>query len=142
MKVGISRESEIKSISAFFNECGWLKENLKQHDFENVDFSEYEIFKDFDNQDVERFLSQLVAHADGMYWEKALMNLRVLIDNCADKELDHLDFNATIKAGLVGLDLLKEINECLSDGSEITFYKAKISALLAKVPSDHEFSKD
>ena len=130
MKLAISTEKEIDSINNFLRECSWLSDEFKRSDFEDLDFEEFEIFKNFDKDDASAFLSNLVRHTKNIFWEKMIFNLQTLLDNCADKSLDFLDFNAEIKRGFKAVELLKEINECLSDEKEIPVFKEKITELL------------
>lgn len=130
MQLAISREKEINDINDFLRECSWLSDEFKRSDFEDLDFEEFELFQKFDKKDPAGFLSDLVRHAKNLYWEKAIFNLQTLLDNCADKTLDHLDFNVEIKRGFAAVELLKNINECLSEEKEISEYKKKITDLL------------
>lgn len=54
-----------------------------------------------------------------MHHQKVLFNLTTLIDNCADKTLDHLDFNPRIKAGLEMLEFVEKINEGYGNQGEM-----------------------
>lgn len=146
MKVAIIKDKEIASIKDFFQECGWLSDELRKISLSEVDFqTHYEVFNRFDTHKSKLFLSRLVSHANGMSWEKMLMNLRVLLDNCADPELDHLDFNKEIKAGFEAINLLKEMACTMSTAEtsatgvmRLSDFKLKIQAILDKIPAKEE----
>ena len=139
MKLGKSQPNEIKHLRTFLRECGWLRDELKHTELEDVDFSEFELLKDFDKGDASQFLFQIVNEIKAMHHEKALWNLEVLLDNCADPKLSHLDFNNEIKAGQEALKLLKDLREY---APYCTDHRAKIDAILAKVPAKTEAATD
>lgn len=105
MRVSKTTQDEISELSHFMNELGWLYDDLKISDFDQISFGDYEIFNGFDNTDPERFLLDLLRYARQIPYSKILMNCSTLLDNCADPELDHLDFNSDIKRGLELLEL-------------------------------------
>ena len=115
MKVGLVKENERAAVREFFKECGWLAGELRKVSLSEVDFSLFEIFQSFGTKKPKRFLKCLVSHADSLPWQKVLMNLVVLLDHCADPELDVLDFNQELKAGFEAIELLREIDKVFSD---------------------------
>ena len=100
IKVGKSTENEIKEISSLLQECTWLSKEMRFKELANIDFEGFEILNKFDESNAEDFLQSLVDRISRLFYEKAIMNLYVLLDNCADKDLDYLDFNPEIKKGL------------------------------------------
>jgi len=122
MKVSKSTEEEIDNINNFLQELKWLSKDLQHSDLEDVDLTECKILKFFNKKDTEEFLRTVLKQFDGLYWEKALMNLLTLLENCADPDLNVLEFNPDIKKALElynktkeedsGIDLItKERNE-------------------------------
>lgn len=87
------------------NEVEWLSKELKNTDFEDVDFSEFDIMSKFDKSNPSAFLTDLVRHISAVHFQRILWNCSTLLDNCADPDLSHLDFNKDIK---VGLELLEK----------------------------------
>ena len=100
IKIGKSTKNEIKQISSLLQECTWLSKEMKFKNLENIDFEGFEILNHFDKNNAEDFLESLVKAISNLFYEKAIMNLYTLLDNCADKDLDYLDFNPEIKKGL------------------------------------------
>ena len=100
LKVAKSKDTEIERINLVLTEISWLGEELRSTPLSNIDFSEYEVLSKFDKEDTEEFLVQICRTVKGLMYEKAIMNLQVLLENCADPELNHLDFNKDIKKGL------------------------------------------
>ena len=147
MKLAISRQTEIDHIKTFLKECGWLKDELSHTELEDVDFSEFELLKDFNKKEASEFLYSVVNEIKALYHEKAMWNLEVLIDNCADKSLDYLDFNSDIKAGHEAIELLKEIDEYLEPNPKNNIYSQsilhqKVKSILSKVSVDTEASQN
>ena len=60
MKLAKSQPNEIQHIKNFLKECGWLKDELKHTELEDVDFSEFELLKDFNQKDASEFLFSVV----------------------------------------------------------------------------------
>lgn len=137
MKLAISRKKEINDINDFLKECSWLSDEFKRSDFEDMDWEEFEIFKKYDTKDIEGFLSDLVRHAKSLFWEKAIFNLQTLLENCADKTLDHLDFNAEIKQGFEAVEILKECRDYMPYSTE---HRKRIDDLLGKKAEGEKLS--
>ena len=141
MKLAKSQPNEIQHIKKFLKECGWLKDELKHNELEDVNFSEFELLKDFNKKNASEFLFSVVNEIKALHHEKAMWNLETLLDNCSDKSLDYLDFNPEIKTGFYAIELLKEIDAYLSPNPKNNIYSQsilheKIKTLLSKVPVD------
>ena len=133
MKLAKSQPNEIQHIKNFLKECGWLKDELKHTELEDVDFSEFELLKDFNQKDASEFLFSVVNEIKALYHEKAMWNLETLLDNCADKSLDYLDFNSNIKAGQEAIELLKELR---GFAPYCTDHRQRVDDILSKVSVD------
>jgi len=107
MRLAKTNHEEIDRLQSALNEVEWLHKELKNTDFEDVDFSEFEIMSKFDKTKPEAFLGDLVHHLAAIHFQRILWNCKTLLDNCADPELSHLDFNPDIKAGLELLEKSK-----------------------------------
>lgn len=114
LKVSKSKDSEIERIKDVLTEISWLGEELRSTNLSDIDFSEYEILSKFDKQDTEEFLGMLCRTVKGLMYEKAIVNLQVLLENCADPNLGHLDFNKDIKKGLELLEA-SELSQVKAD---------------------------
>ena len=139
MKLAISQPNEIQHIKNFLKECGWLKDELKHTELEDVDFSEFELLKDFNQKEPSEFLFSVVNEIKALYHEKAMLNLETLLDNCADKSLDYLDFNSNIKAGQEAIELLKELR---GFAPYCTDHRQRVDDILSKVSVDMEVSQN
>ena len=100
MRLAKTTSEEIDSLQSALNEVEWLHKELKNTCFDDIDFSEFEIMSKFDKTTPELFLGDLVHHLSAIHFQRILWNCHVLLDNCADPNLSHLDFNPDIKAGL------------------------------------------
>lgn len=100
MKLAKTNHEEIDRLYNALNEVEWLHKELKNADFEDVDFYEFEIMSKFDKSSAESFLKDLVNHLSSIHFQRIIWNCRTLFDNCSNPALSHLDFNADIKAGL------------------------------------------
>ena len=107
MRLAKTNHEEIHRLQSALNEVEWLHKELKNTDFEDIDFSEFEIMSKFDKSTPAAFLSDLVHHLAAIHFQRILLNCETLLDNCADPELSHLDFNPDIKAGLELLEKSK-----------------------------------
>ena len=65
--------------------------------------------------------------------------LETLLDNCADKSLDYLDFNSNIKAGQEAIELLKELR---GFAPYCTDHRQRVDDILSKVSVDMEVSQN
>lgn len=108
LKLAKTSEKEIDSLFAILNEAEWLKRELQNNFLEDIDFSEFEIMQSFDKENTEQFLTDLVSHLSSIHFQRILFNCQTLLDNCADPDLDTLDFNKDIKRGL---ELLEAENQ-------------------------------
>ena len=68
-----------------------------------------------------------------------MWNLETLLDNCADKSLDYLDFNSNIKAGQEAIELLKELR---GFAPYCTDHRQRVDDILSKVSVDMEVSQN
>lgn len=143
MKLAKSRPEEIRHISTLLKECSWLSKELRNYELEDVDFSEFELLKDYDATDPNTFLHSLLNEIKALYFEKAIWNLETLLVNCADPELDVLEFNKEIIAGQDAVQLLRDMDVCLTNTGKIQAHKSfheRIKDLIAKVPIEAETS--
>lgn len=108
MKLAKASEEEIQRLSDILSEIEWMHKDLKGYDFEYLDFTEYEILSKFDRSSPEKFLEDLVRNLSAIHFQRILFNLTTLLENCADPDLDYLDFNKNIKQGL---ELLEKQNQ-------------------------------
>lgn len=93
------RKSEINDFNIFFRELSWLADELKMTDFEDADIGEdYELLSTFD-KDAVGFINDISRKAKSLFWEKLLMNIETLLDNCADPEAETVEFNEKIQKG-------------------------------------------
>lgn len=100
LKLAKTSQAEIDSLFAILNEAEWLKKELQNNFLEDIDFSEFEIMQSFDRENTEQFLTDFVSHLSSIHFQRILFNCQTLLDNCADPDLDTLDFNKDIKRGL------------------------------------------
>ena len=139
MQVSKTSHEQIKTVSEFLHELSWLNDDLRSTNLEYVDFSPYTILKDFDKKEIQDFLNSVCCHAKNLFYEKVLMNCSTMLDNCADPNLEVLDFNPKIKAGFESIELLREIDNYVTPnpqnyvGFESILHE-KIKLVLSKVP--------
>ena len=107
MRLAKTNHEEIYRLQNALNEVEWLHKELRNTDFEDVDFSEFEIMSKFNKATPETFLADLVHHLAAIHFQRILWNCKTLLDNCADPESSYLDFNPDIKAGLELLEKSK-----------------------------------
>lgn len=105
MKLAKTNHEEIDDLFNILNEIEWLHKELKQTDFDDVDFSDFDVLRTFNRHNTDVFLTDLVNRLSSIHFQRILWNCRTLLDNCADPNLSTLDFNPDIKAGL---DLLEK----------------------------------
>ena len=147
MKLAITSQEEIRELTSLCSELENFYDLLTRHTFGSIDIEEdkefftnlYPIWKNA-NEDIEDFMTDVFRKFDEIHFQRILWNCSVLLENCADKSLTHLDFSPEIKQGFEAVDLLKEINECLSEEREISHYKERINELLnAKADGSENF---
>lgn len=107
MKLAKTNHAEIDTLLKVLIEVEWLYKDLGRFDIEDIDFSEYEILRKFQNNNAQTFLYHLSAHLSSINYQRIIWNLRTLLDNCADPNSDTLDYNQDIKLGLELLDQRK-----------------------------------
>lgn len=138
MQISKTSHEQIKTVSDFLHELSWLNDDLKNKAFNYLDLSEYTILKDFDTNDCEEFLHSVCFHAKQLFYEKVLMNCATMLDNCADPNLEVLDFNPEIKAGFEAIELLRKMETFISvPTNSIGFnsqFEVEIKSILSKVP--------
>jgi hypothetical protein len=136
MKMAITNHGEINSLMVILNEISDLyRYELKYKNLEDIDLSEFEIMKNFNSSDYETFIENLFRHLEGIHHQRILWNADLMLSNCADLSLSHLDFNAKIKAGFEAIELLKEIDDQQLPFTEISHdHLLKIRSILDKVP--------
>jgi hypothetical protein len=101
MKVAKTNDEEISRLNALLNEVEWLSKEFRSgSDFSDIDWEDYEQLCKLPKDDAEEFLKVLCHTIAGNHFQRILFNCSTLLDNCADPNLDHLDFNPDIKAGL------------------------------------------
>jgi hypothetical protein len=112
MKVAKTNEEEITRLKTLLNEIEWLSKDFRSgYDFSDINWEDYERLYNLPKDDAEEFLKVLCHKIAGNHFGRILMNCITLVDNCADKNLDYLDFNPRIKAAFEAFELLQEINQ-------------------------------
>lgn len=144
MRVAKTNQEEISRLNSLLCEIEWLSKDFRSgHDYESIDWSEYEILSTMvTDYGVEAFLETLCHKIAGNHFGRIFMNLSTLLDNCAHPGLTHLDFNPQIKAGFEALELLLEIDDfCGANDIPPKFvetFNEKIQDILSKVPENKE----
>lgn len=140
MKMAITSKEEILSLMKILNEISDLyRYELKYKNLEDIDLSEFEIMKDFNSRDYETFIENLFRHLEGIHHQRILCNADIMLSNCADLSLTHLDFNPKIKAGFEAIELLKEIDDQELPYTELSeIHLLKIRSILNKVPYSND----
>lgn len=107
MTVARATETEIKQVRDFLNELGFINRYFHNEALfaikQNSD--EFEVLSKFRTDEPENFIEDICRYVDNIRHECVLFNLTTLMDNCADLELDHLDFNSKLKRGLELVEL-------------------------------------
>ena len=138
MRISKTSHEQIKSVSDFLHELSSLNDELECKSFYAINFSEFEILQDFNTNDKEHFLTSICGYAKNLKYEKVLMNCATMLDNCADPNLDFLDFNSEIKAGQEAIELLKRMEKFISiPSNSIGFnsqFDIEIKSILSKLP--------
>lgn len=133
MKLAITSEKEILDLNRLLTEIEELyKYELRHKNFDKINFDQFEILKNLSVDDPVNFLDDICKLIHEHHFQRVLWNCDVMLKNCADLSLDHLDYSPEIKRGFEAVELLKEMNECLSEEREISSYKEKITELLNK----------
>ena len=138
MKVAKTNDEEITRLNTLLNEIEWLSKEFRSgSDFSDIDWDDYEQLSKLPKDDVEEFLKVLCHTIAGNHFQRILFNCSTLLENCADPNLDYLDFNPDIKAGLELLEKQKKVENlglpCVSQQREllylfITWYNSKPKA--------------
>jgi hypothetical protein len=101
MKVAKTNDEEISKLTTLLNEVEWMsKEFLRGSDLSDIDWEDYELLWKLPKDNAEEFLKALCHTIAGNHFQRILLNCSTLLDNCADPNVEYLDFNPDIKAGL------------------------------------------
>ena len=122
MRVAKTNEEEISRLNGLLNEIEWLSKDFRSgNDFVDINWVDFETLKDLPKDDVEYFLKVLCHKIAGNHFGRILMNCITLVENCADKNLDYLDYNPQIKAGFAAFELLEEIHKSITPEQNLLF---------------------
>ena len=124
MKLAVTNETEIEQLKDLCSQIEEFGKELRTYNYEDIDLTEdkdyytilYPIWKGSDS--IEEFMESVFKEFDAVHHSRILFNLSTLLDNCADKNLSHLDFNPEIKKGFEAIELLKEINDYIKPSTE------------------------
>jgi len=108
MKLKRTTEEEINKLTDFFNELTEYYKNHREDDLDDVCWDDYNIISEFNHKNHEYFLYDILKYLAYSKYDKILFNCSTLLDNCADKNLDYLEFNPDIKKGLELLEKSKQ----------------------------------
>ena len=109
MKLAKTNEDEIHNLNSLLNEVEWLSKEFRSgNDLSDIDLEDYEHLSKLPKSDPEEFLKLLCHKIAANHFQRILFNCSTLLENCADPNLKHLDFNPDIKAGLELLDKQRE----------------------------------
>lgn len=136
MRVAKTNEEEITRLNTLLQEIEWLSKDFRSgNDFAYINWDDFEKLQDLPRTDVEDFLKVLCHKIAGNHFGRILMNCITLLENCADKNLDYLDYNPQIKAGFEAFEMLEEIHKGITPKESLLFegpLHKKISAFLEK----------
>jgi len=119
LKLSKTNEQEIDKLRDVLNE---IQQITKHCDYEDYDDFKSEILgdedffsvsskyiKEYDNY--QGFWMVMMKHLCSIHLQRILMNCSTMLDNCADPNISHLDFNSDIKKGLELLEALAKKEE-------------------------------
>ena len=119
LKLSKTNEQEIDKLRDVLNE---IQQITKHCDYEDYDDFKSEILgdedffsvsskyiKEYDNY--QGFWMVMMKHLCSIHFQRILMNCSTMLDNCADPNISHLDFNSDIKKGLELLEALAKKEE-------------------------------
>jgi hypothetical protein len=137
MRVAKTSDEEITRLNTLLQEIEWLSKDFRSgNDFAYINWDDYENLKDLPKEEAEDFLKVLCHKIAGNHFGRIFMNCITLLENCADKNLDYLDFNPQIKAGFEAFELLEELAKRTApignNASAISPIHQKISDFLEK----------
>ena len=138
MKVTKTNQEEITRLNSLLNEIEWVSKDLRSgYSFSDIEWEGYESLEELPKDNSEDFLEVLCHKISGNHFQRILFNCSTLLENCADKNSDTLDFNPKIKLGFEAIDLLQEIDEYLSPNPKNNIFSQsvlheKIKAVLSK----------
>jgi hypothetical protein len=100
MRLARAKEEEIFQLRDFLSEIEEFGNNESYGDFYEVDWENYEVLSKINHKSPEDFIIGISDYLSKIHYRKILFNCSTLLENCADLELDYLDFNKDIKKGL------------------------------------------
>lgn len=110
-KIFISKTNPRKTIDEkALNELECIGKYYKSEEVVDVvreNKDDFEVLSKFELSDSEEFLRSICNYVYGIRHGCVMFNLFTLMDNCADPNLDHLDFKPDLKRGLELLELEK-----------------------------------
>lgn len=134
LRLAKTSEKEIDSLFAILNEAERLSNELKNNFLEDIDFSEFETMQYFDRENTEQFLTDFVKHLSSIHFQRILFNCQTLLDNCADPDLDTLDFNKDIKRGLELLEAQTQDTERQKSMNELGITEQDVADTMPSEP--------
>ena len=149
LKLAKTTEEEIHQLFTILNEVQQLRSDLSTTRFDNINWHEFEVLYEFNYEDPESFLEDLIEHISGIHFSRILMNCLTLLSNCADPDKDHVDFHPDIKKGL---ELLEKFSpqEDVEDryyiqngfvGNAMLFWHKSNSGYMADIREARRFTK-
>ena len=115
MKLAKTNQKEIDSLLDILNELESIRKYHYVHEYDDMIDEIDENKESFpilsgitDNKDLpQEFWMKVINQLTSIHFQRILLNCMTLIENCADPDKSHLDFNPDIKKGL---ELLEAIN--------------------------------
>lgn len=143
MKLAITNKEEIQELRALLNEMSEFykyERHLYREDLSDFDFKEgqYDILRKIKDQS-DLMLADFTVNIFKSVYEtghsRILWNLDALLDNCADKTLDHLDFNPKIKAAFRALEFIQK-NQSLIIGFVSHEVANELNEIIKSIPEE------
>lgn len=100
MKLAKTNVEEIDNLLSILNELEYFNTYHSNQDLSKIDWDEYEILNKFDHSDYQLFFNSVIQYICKIHFKRILWNCETMLENCADPNLDYLDFNENIKEGL------------------------------------------
>ena len=104
MKISKTNEDEIYKLNTILCSLGQLSGEFYE-EIPDISWDDHDQVKDLVESDPRKLISLLCNALQEVNYSRILMNAVTMLSNCADPDLDHLDFNKDIKEGL---DLLEK----------------------------------
>lgn len=112
LRVSKTNDDEIFKLNSLLNEIEGLSKDFRSgRGFDDIDWEDYEELSTLPKNDIEEFLIKLTHLISSVHFQRILFNCSTLLENCADPDLDYLDFNKDIKEGLNLLEKQNNTNE-------------------------------